>query len=247
MVQLGDKKQPAALPVNDFAGEGSVSIPTDPNPSTLNLKFNVKAYRLIEKMTGVSHFERSNKRAYDVQSLDFLVAALFAGSRKNHPDYTLEAITEAVEDLDNQQVTALGKATVEIFEASIFGTSNVKLIKDMLEAQKKKLVGEGPLETTVTQGYMTTMPVVEITPTGTPSINGSISSGAPSEPVSVEGFYEASYFEVVTVIEAYYKRLEDNRDVLAWQLSYIISALTGDYISPARLTGRVIRSEVPHE
>lgn len=139
-MSLGTKSKDEGL-LNDLSGEGEVMIPTDDAPSYLKLKFNTKAYRQISTMTGMSHFERllqqEKGNISKVADIDFLIAAIFAGSRKYHPDITLNEIVTAIEDLLNQQLQQLWKATILIWTGSLSGPADKKVKTDKV-----------PLETT---------------------------------------------------------------------------------------------------
>ena len=93
--------------------ETVLQIPGVPYP--LKLVFNQSTYRMMEKVTGINHFETGPKRA-NMASVDFCVGVLFAATRKHHKVVSLDLLNEWLDEVPSHE---FNKLCGEVFQAYV--------------------------------------------------------------------------------------------------------------------------------
>jgi hypothetical protein len=104
-------------PADSLRGE----IDVDLFPFKLRLCFRMAAYRLLEKLTGVRHFERITTKFEESQSIESMAAFIYTGAQKYHAQdfgLTLEAVAEAIDQLSGYEGAELWKTVVTAFTDS---------------------------------------------------------------------------------------------------------------------------------
>lgn len=109
--------RPTDVPADEARGE----IDLDLGNLKLRLQFRTSTYRLLEKLTGVSHFKRLSSGAPDFD-LDTVALCIFAASRKYHAvdaHVSQEAVYEALDGLSGYDSLQVFGKVVRAFSQSV--------------------------------------------------------------------------------------------------------------------------------
>lgn len=114
------------MSVNEYRGESEVTIPAEflegggKTDIILPLRFTHSSYVQLEKLTGVKHFARLQN--FDsMLGEEFIVFALFAGTRRTRPSVTLNQLNEWLDAVPPSKLPQVFKEVQSAFMLSMSG------------------------------------------------------------------------------------------------------------------------------